>query len=45
MGEGDERVPVVVVRDVKVELVEKPKHSPKISSKKCIYFSGLKLRK
>jgi coenzyme F420-0:L-glutamate ligase/coenzyme F420-1:gamma-L-glutamate ligase len=45
MGEGDECVPVVVVRDVKVELVEKPKHSPKISSKKCIYFSGLKLKK
>jgi coenzyme F420-0:L-glutamate ligase len=43
MGEGDERIPVAVVREVKVELVEKPKHSPKIPSKKCIYLSGLKL--
>jgi coenzyme F420-0:L-glutamate ligase/coenzyme F420-1:gamma-L-glutamate ligase len=45
MGEGNERVPVVVVRDAKVELVEKPKHSPKISPRKCIYLSGLKLKK
>lgn len=42
MGEGAERVPVAVVRDIKVELVEKPKHSPKISPKKCIYFGSLK---
>ncbi len=45
MGEGDERIPVAVVREAKVKLVEKPKHSPKISPKKCIYLSGLKLKK
>ena len=43
MGEGDERIPVAVVSEVKVELVEKPKHSPKIPPKKCIYLGGLKL--
>lgn len=45
MGEAAERVPVVIVRGVGVELVEKPKHSPKISPKRCIYFNGLKLSK
>ena len=45
MGEGAERVPVVVVRDAEVELVEKAKSSPKISPKRCIYFSGLKFKK
>jgi coenzyme F420-0:L-glutamate ligase/coenzyme F420-1:gamma-L-glutamate ligase len=44
MGEGNERVPVAVVREAKVELVEKPKRSPKISPKKCIYFSGTRLK-
>lgn len=44
MGEGDERMPVAVVREVKVELVEKPKHSAKISPKKCIYLGGMKKR-
>lgn len=42
MGEGAERVPVVVVRDAKIEIVEKPRRSPKISPKRCIYFSTLK---
>jgi coenzyme F420-0:L-glutamate ligase len=45
MGEGAERVPVVVVRGAKVELVEKPKRSPEISPKRCIYFNVLKLSK
>lgn len=45
MGEGAERVPVVVVRGVEVELAEKPKRSPKIPPKRCIYFSGTKLLK
>jgi coenzyme F420-0:L-glutamate ligase len=45
MGEGDERVPVAVVREAKVEFVEKPKRSPKISPKRCIYFSGLRWNK
>ncbi|MDI6643171.1 MAG: coenzyme F420-0:L-glutamate ligase [Candidatus Hodarchaeaceae archaeon] len=44
MGEGNERMPVVVVRDVKAELVEKPKLLPKISPKRCIYFSGLRFK-
>jgi len=43
MGEGDERMPVAVVREAKVEFAERPKRSPKISPKKCIYFSGQKL--
>ncbi len=43
MGEAAERVPVVIVRGVGVELAERPKHSPKISPKRCIYFNGLKL--
>lgn len=45
MGEAAERVPVVIVRGVGVELAEKPKHSPKISPKRCIYFNSLKLSK
>ena len=43
MGEGNERVPAAVVREAKVEFAERPKRSPKISPKKCIYFSGQKL--
>lgn len=39
MGEGNERVPLAVIRGAKVELVAKQKHPPKISSKRCIYFS------
>ncbi len=45
MGEAAERVPVVIVREVGVELAERPRHSPKISPKRCIYFNGLKLSK
>lgn len=45
MGEAAEGVPVVVVRGAGVEFVEKPKRSPKISPKQCIYFNGLKLSK
>lgn len=45
MGEAAEGVPVVVVRGAGVEFVEKPKRSPKISPKQCIYFNGLKLLK
>ena len=45
MGEAAERVPVAIVRGAGVELAEKPKHSPKISPKRCIYFNGLKLSK
>ncbi|MFH1820878.1 MAG: coenzyme F420-0:L-glutamate ligase [Methanobacteriota archaeon] len=43
MGEGGERVPVVVVRNADVKFVEKHRLSPKISPKKCAYFGGLKL--
>jgi F420-0:gamma-glutamyl ligase len=45
MGEGDERTPVALVRGARVELSEKPRHSPKISPEKCIYLAGLKLTK
>lgn len=45
MREGAERVPVVVVRDARVELVEKSTRSPKISPRQCIYFKGLKFQK
>jgi F420-0:gamma-glutamyl ligase len=45
MGEAAERVPAAIVRGVGVELAEKPKRSPKISPKRCIYFNGLKLSK
>lgn len=45
MGEAAEGIPVVVVRGAGVEFVEKPKRSPKISPKQCIYFNGLKLSK
>jgi coenzyme F420-0:L-glutamate ligase len=43
MGEAAEGIPVVIVRGAEVELVEKPKGSPKISPKRCIYFNGLRL--
>ncbi|MEM2907835.1 MAG: coenzyme F420-0:L-glutamate ligase [Candidatus Hadarchaeales archaeon] len=43
MGEGAERVPVVVVRDAGVEIVDKPKSSPKISPKRCVYARCLRL--
>ena len=42
MGEAAERVPVVVVRGAGVELVERPKRSPKISPRRCVFFSRLK---
>jgi len=42
MGEAGERVPVVVVRDAGIRLAEKPRMTPKISPKKCVYFGGLK---
>jgi coenzyme F420-0:L-glutamate ligase len=42
-GEGDERVPVAVVREANVKFVERPRYSPKIPPRKCIYFAGLKL--
>jgi len=45
MGEAAEGVPVVVVRGAGVEFVEKPKRSPKISPKRCIYSDMLKLSK
>lgn len=45
MGEGNERIPVVVVRGAKVEFVEKPKRSPKIPPRRCVYFSGTKLKR
>ena len=45
MGEAAERVPVAVVRGTGVEIVEKPKSSPKISPKRCIYSDMLKLSK
>ncbi len=45
MGEAAERVPAVIVRGAGVELAEKPKHSPRIPPKRCIYFNGLKLSK
>lgn len=40
-GEAGERIPVVIVRDVFVKFVKKPKHSPKISQKRCIYYGEL----
>jgi len=43
MGEAGERVPVAVMRDASVELVERPRRSPKISPKRCLYYGGLKL--
>lgn len=45
MGEAAEGVPVVVVRGAGVEFVEKPKRSPKISPKRCIYSDMLKFSK
>ncbi len=45
MGEGNERVPIVIVRDVKIDFVEKSKRSPTISPKRCIYFHGAMFRK
>lgn len=45
MSEADERVPVVVVRDSDVELVEKTKRSLKVPPDKCIYFNSFKLPK
>jgi coenzyme F420-0:L-glutamate ligase len=45
MGEGNESIPVVVVRGAKVEFVEKPKRSPKIPPRRCVYFSGTKLKR
>ncbi|MDI6820090.1 MAG: coenzyme F420-0:L-glutamate ligase [Candidatus Hodarchaeaceae archaeon] len=45
MGEGAERVPVVVIRDVGVALVDAPKVSPKIAPKRCVYIGSLKLLK
>lgn len=42
MGEAGERVPAAVVREVEIELVERPKLSPKISPRRCLY-SGVKL--
>ena len=45
MGEAAERAPVIIVRGVRIELAEKPTHSPKISPKRCIYFNCLKLSK
>jgi len=41
MGEANEKIPVVIVRDAVVEFVEKPKHSAKISQKQCIYYGGM----
>jgi len=38
MGEGDERVPAALVRGAGVKLVSRPKRSPKISPRRCIYF-------
>jgi F420-0:gamma-glutamyl ligase len=43
MGEAGERIPVAVVREAEVELVDKPRTSPKIPPSRCIYFGGLKL--
>ncbi len=45
MGECDELVPVAVVRGANVELVDRPKHSPKISQEECIYLGGMKSKK
>ncbi|MGQ9788645.1 MAG: coenzyme F420-0:L-glutamate ligase [Candidatus Hadarchaeaceae archaeon] len=42
MGEAGERVPAAVVRGAEIELVERPKFSPKISPRSCLY-SGVKL--
>jgi len=42
MGEAAERVPAVIVRGAKVELVERPKLSPKISPKRCVYSRRLR---
>ncbi len=40
MGEAGERVPVAVIRDADVALVDKAKLSPKITPGKCIYYGG-----
>lgn len=45
MGETAEGIPVAVVRGAGIELVEKPKRSPKISPKRCIYSDMLKFSK
>ncbi len=45
MGEAAEGVPVAVLRETGVEIVEKTKHSPNISPKKCIYKDVLNLSK
>lgn len=40
MGETKEQVPVVVVRGMRIKLTEKPRSTPLISSKECLYFSA-----
>jgi len=40
MGEANEMVPVAIIRGLKVEPTVKPRFSPKIPSKRCIY-SGI----
>jgi len=45
MGEAAEGIPVAVLRETGVEIVEKPKRSPKISPKRCIYSDVLKFSK
>lgn len=43
MGEAGERVPVAIVRGANFELVKRPRRSPKISPRGCIYRGVLKL--
>jgi coenzyme F420-0:L-glutamate ligase len=45
MGEAAERVPAAVVRGAEVTFTERAKMSPKISPKRCLYVSALKLTK
>ncbi len=44
MGEAGERVPVAVIRDAEVKVVERSRLSPKITPGECIYCAGLKLK-
>ncbi|MGC8816681.1 MAG: coenzyme F420-0:L-glutamate ligase [Candidatus Hadarchaeum sp.] len=42
MGEAGERVPVAVVREAEVELVNRPRWSPKIPPRECLYYGARK---
>ena len=45
MGEAGERVPVAIVRGAKIKPVERPKRSPEVSPKRCLYLASMKFSK